>query len=271
MYSSSRTRVPVFFDLLLNTWIGLRPPSSEFKNNILTMPSGPAGEQLISRFQNTTPSDARKKTVAGWFKDEKAEQAEQKAREEAAAQAAAAKAREDKAREEAAAQAAAAKAREEAAAQAEAKAREQAERSTTASDSAVPAAPAAPIAEPATDEKSVREIAALAEAAENAAREKAEQDALLKRYRSSIMKLTYLNTEYPKRAMDASQEGLVVVKLKVNRNGEMLALDFEQSTEFNLLNRAAETAVRKSAPYPKVPDQLKGEEIELLLPFNFKL
>lgn len=90
-------------------------------------------------------------------------------------------------------------------------------------------------------------------------------------YRSNIMKLTYLNTQYPKRALDLRQEGLVVINLKLSRDGKILDLSFAQEAKYGALNSAAERAIKRSAPYPEAPRSLKGNTIELELPFNFKL
>ena len=98
-----------------------------------------------------------------------------------------------------------------------------------------------------------------------------EQKKLLTAYRSNVLKLTYLNTQYPKRAMDFQQEGLVVLKIKVNRKGKLLDVVEETSSKHKLLNKAAQKAVKKTAPYPEVPKNLLGDSIEISLPFNFKL
>jgi len=93
----------------------------------------------------------------------------------------------------------------------------------------------------------------------------------MKTYRSNILKLTYLNTQYPKRAMDFKQEGLVVLKVKINRKGKVVDVIEEKSSEHRLLNKAARQAVKKTAPYPEAPKDLPGDELEFTLPFNFKL
>ena len=61
-----RTNSPALFTMLVNTWIGARPPTSEFKRDILDLPKNQAGNDLAARFQSTQPNDARKKVIAGW-------------------------------------------------------------------------------------------------------------------------------------------------------------------------------------------------------------
>jgi protein TonB len=98
-----------------------------------------------------------------------------------------------------------------------------------------------------------------------------EQENLLRVYRSNVLKLTYLNTQYPKRSMDLKQQGLVVLKIKLNRQGKVLSVEEEQATNYALLNKAARKAVNKSEPYPEVPTSMQGNDFEISLPFNFKL
>src|SRR5690606_36502005 len=70
-----RTGSPVLFDMLLNTWIGLRPPNSEFKRDMLAAPKDKAGTELFARFNSIHPNDSRKKVIAGWGIKPEVEQA----------------------------------------------------------------------------------------------------------------------------------------------------------------------------------------------------
>ncbi len=55
-----------FFNLLLSTWVGRRPPSSEFKSDILSMSDSDESRDLISRQQVVLPETGRAKQVAAW-------------------------------------------------------------------------------------------------------------------------------------------------------------------------------------------------------------
>jgi len=90
-------------------------------------------------------------------------------------------------------------------------------------------------------------------------------------YRSTMLNLTLKNTQYPKRAVTFKQEGTVILMVKVDRSGELLDMSQATSSEYKLLNNAALKAVRKTAPYPEVPEELIGDAIEVSLPFSFKL
>ncbi|MEM8499453.1 MAG: TonB family protein [Pseudomonadota bacterium] len=60
-----------FFDLLLNAWIGARPPSSNFKRDILQAPAD-AGD-LLAIFDGLTPADDRVAAIQGWSAEAEAE------------------------------------------------------------------------------------------------------------------------------------------------------------------------------------------------------
>lgn len=270
-----------FFDVLLNTWIGSRPPSSDFKRDILTLPTDSAGTELLVRYEGLEPSPARKKQVAAWLKPAKSSSGKTVA---AAGTAAAATAKVASSSSSSVASTTTVTARSSSAAS-KPKTKTATPKPVTTQTNAAPkpevevavekpklaAAPPPqpkPKAKPAPKAKPKK---AAAPAAASATAASSEQERLLKAYRSNVLKLTYLNTQYPKRSMDLKQQGLVVLKIKINRQGKLLSMEEEQSTEHSLLNKAARKAVSKSTPYPEVPKGLEGRDFEFTLPFNFKL
>lgn len=64
-----------FFNLLLNSWVGARPPSSNFKQDILQAPADAA--DLLAIFDGLTPADGRLATIQGWSAEEEPEPAPQ--------------------------------------------------------------------------------------------------------------------------------------------------------------------------------------------------
>lgn len=264
-----------FFDVLLNTWIGSRPPSSDFKRDILTLPTDQAGTELLTRYDALEPDKARKKQVATWLKPAKSSSKGKKA---AAGTAVAATASSSSS---AVASTTTVTARSSSSpskpktssAPAPTKTTTKIEAPKPEVEVAVekPKLPPAPKAEPKPVAKAKPKKAAPAAAAAAAKPKLTEQEKLLKAYRSNVLKLTYLNTQYPKRSMDLKQQGLVVLKIRISRKGKLLDILEEKSTDHSLLNKAARKAVNKSTPYPEVPDNLEGKDFEFTLPFNFKL
>jgi len=168
-----------FFPLLLRTWIGPRPNSSDFKRDLLA--AGKPQEQLKSRHQLIVPLDGRKQLATMWGSGTDTSAAEAKARadaataaeEQAKAEAEARAQAEAKARAEAQARAQAeAKAKAEAEARAEAKARADAEAKAKAE------AEARAVAEAAAAEEAAR-LAALKASSDTLAKADAEAKAKL--------------------------------------------------------------------------------------------
>ncbi len=216
-----------FFNLLLNAWVGARPPSSDFKRDMLLAASD-AGD-LLAIFDGLKPADERVAAIQGWSTEEETEP--EPPPEPASSppaqpqgptpqQIAAARAR-------AAAEAAAAAAAEEA--------RRQAEEARLA--------------------KEAEELAA----------------GLTLLYRSNVMKIIYSRVVYPGRAIDRNQEGTVLLKVLLKKDGELIEASLQQESEFALLNRAALKAVEDAAPFPAAPAKLENEELQLDIPIRFQI
>jgi TonB family protein len=262
------TRKTGFFDLLVGTWIGMRPPSSEFKSSILTLPTDQAGTELLHRYDAIEPSKARSTTVANWFKKEAPSTAKTGTQKTSAGGDAPTRTTTTASTSIAAVVLAKPKAPViETTVQKPVitSAQLAPPSSTTAAKAPVNAKPKAVPAKPKPAEKTEAEKLAEKEAVI------AKQVKLLKNYRDSVMKLTYINTEYPKRALKKRWEGLVVLKVTLDRQGKVLSIKEEQAAKRSTLNDAAKKAVKKSAPYPAAPKELIGDDVVLLLPFNFKL
>ena len=99
----------------------------------------------------------------------------------------------------------------------------------------------------------------------------AQQAGLFRIYRSSLLKKTYQHVIYPGPAIDRDQQGDVILKLTINREGEIQSVDYDKRADFNSLNKAAARAVKKATPYPPAPKQLHGETFEVIMPIKFRL
>ena len=245
-----------FFDLLLNVWIGQRPPSSDFKNTILTLPTDQAATSLLTRFESTKATEARTQQVAKWFVV-------------AAPKIVAAPA--PVIEEESSALpppdfdtgVTAKRIQTTAAVAATTVATAVVEEAVTIPEPA----PEPEIETPTLASEPVTEVPEI-EAPQVIV---ADQDALLRTYRSNAIKLTYLNTNYPSRSISSNHQGLIKLRIKLDRSGEIIEIIEEEQSKYRLLNNAALTAVKKTAPYPEIPEGLQGDEIDFTLPFNFKL
>lgn len=251
-----RTGSPALFTMLLNSWIGQRPPSSEFKRDILDLPKTPATNDLIARYQAVHPADARKKVITGWgFKVEP----------ENAAPAIAA----------VTATAATANAPTPPAAAPVAAAPKKVEPPKAAEPEPKPAAapantPAKAVAAPAPIVDTAAQLAEQqAREAQAKAKQKQQSD-LYDSYLGEVRKMVVRSVEYPKRAQKENIEGLVMMRVRIDRSGSLASYELAQSAD-DLLDEAAVKAVKKAAPFPKVNEQMEGATFEFLIPMVFKL
>jgi protein TonB len=133
-----------------------------------------------------------------------------------------------------------------------------------ASEPARPAAEPKPAAAPAPDPAAVA-------AAQQARLDKERQQAeLYNQYLGQVRKQVLRKIDYPRRAQKENIEGLVVLRINLDRNGNVASSEVAQTAD-DLLDASAVTAVQKAAPYPKPPEQLEGERFEILVPVVFKL
>ena len=99
----------------------------------------------------------------------------------------------------------------------------------------------------------------------------AQQAGLFRIYRSNLLKKTYQHVIYPGSAIDRDQQGDVILKLTISREGEIQNVDYDMRADFNSLNKAAARAVKNAMPYPAAPKQLLGETFEVIMPIKFRL
>ena len=243
-----------FFDMVMRTWIGNVPLSSDFRDAILT--NGSVDTELLARYEAISPSDARRQAIAKWL-----EPAKPKATVAAAAPAAP--------------QAIIAAAPE---------------KPTIAPPPVIqkPAiAVAAPVAAPEAVEpvEAPTDVAALADEEaflddEFLDEEEYEEEAplltaesLLNRqlYHSQLLKWTYKYIRYPKRAVSRGHEGSVRVAVVIDRKGNVKNVSEIESSKYSTLNKEALGAVNRAVPFPEIPEGIEGEEFAFSLPIVFRL
>lgn len=227
------------FNLLLNCWVGPRPPSSTFKKNILNMPQGEEGSRLLVLYDVSEPGEARRKETAAWkgsSSPPKAEKPEQAAPQvERSNPAPPRKSEEELARER--------------------REREEAERARQAA---------------AERERQAAIRKALAEA-EAKARAEARRQQVINEYSSKMVLASYEHVRYPKRALKLNQQGTVMLEVILNRGGDLVSVDVLQSSSYPALDDAAIKAVQRTAPFPKMPDEITEDSIKFTLPFTFQI
>lgn len=235
-----------FFSMLLRTWIGKVPLSSDYKDGILK--NGNVSAELKSRFDKIKPSKERTTEVAGWSKiksaaDLAAEKEKEKEAKEAAAKSSSTSS------VDSAKQLAAQKAEQ---AKAEAAAKLAAQKAATPVVATTAATAAA-----ANDDDEKPALTA---------------QTLLARqfYVSDQLKKVYANVRYPKKALEKEQSGSVRLTVVINRQGNLISATIAQASEFEILNEAALEAVNKTT-FTAIPDAITGSTFEFNAPLRFTL
>ena len=227
-----------FFSMLLKTWIGKVPLSSDYKDGILK--NGNVSAELKSRYDKIKPSKERTSEVAGWSKIKSAaDLAAEKEKEAAAKTSGAQTSSVDSVKQLAAQKAEQAKA--EAARAEAAKLAAQKTATTTAVDD--------------DDEKPALTA-----------------QTLLARqfYVSDQLKKIYANVRYPKKALEKGQTGSVRLTAVISRQGNLISASIAQASEFEMLNEAALEAVNKTT-FAAIPDAITGATFEFNAPLRFTL
>ena len=96
-------------------------------------------------------------------------------------------------------------------------------------------------------------------------------DGALRSYKNGLGRTITRNKKYPKLSRVKHEEGKVIVKFFILRNGKMVNLDWVVKSPYERLNEEALDAVKRSAPFPVLPSEYPGKYLEIELPFKFRL
>jgi protein TonB len=251
-----------FFSMLLSTWIGRVPLSSDYRDSLLKM--GKVNDGLRGRYETITPSSSRVAEIGKWSSGTLA------AAKIASGKAASSKAKLD-----------------------------EDEKLALADKPNIPTLAAAPIEKPKLDVPPIIEkpepgpaaaqvaaatapikVAAVTPKPAAKVIEEEEEEgpaltaqSLLARqfYVSDILKKVFGKTRYPARALERGQEGSVRVSVVIDRKGNILSTSILEESRYELLNKEAKEAVTRAAPFPEMPAALAGSRFEFTVPIRFTL
>ncbi|MBS1143024.1 MAG: outer rane transport energization protein TonB [Proteobacteria bacterium] len=138
----------------------------------------------------------------------------------------------------------------------------------------VPAQTASPSM--ASSGESVAPVAAAAPVAEAArpapaAAQARPQSEILDHYRQRLGELFARHQEYPRIAAMRGWEGEVRLRLKVARRGNLLGVALDRSSGFEVLDQHALAMLEALAGLPPLPEALDSNEIQVVVPINYKL
>lgn len=272
-----------FFNMLLRTWIGSVPLSSEFRDNLLA--AGDIKSDMVSRYSGIQPKEGRAEAVASWN--------EQGSETQAAAVVAVAAVATEPAKPkielntpkpqvslgELAAPTAAATAiaasdeGKKVAAEQSTKPKAQAEETSKPQQANASAAEtkSAPQNTLAVASKSAAAAAVIAD--EDEEEEVFDIQSLLdrQRYTLELNNLSKKALRYPRIAEQRGQEGDVRAYVILNRDGSVKSAMLVEEAAYSALNKEVLNMIERVAPYPAVPETVKGDQFEFTLPIGFKL
>ena len=245
---------PEVFNILLRTWIGPIPPSTAFKDQLLGNSIDMDADELLTDIQ---PQSSRVALAASWM----APAPEPIALEPVADEATTAADTPEAEPQLAAAESIAADPESTAAATDRAETLE------------VPEQIAAETEQIADNEDT--NLAATADTGEEQEEEIADfnvSEALAQRdYTPLVVAQIYKAIRYPNRAADKNQQGTVRIGVTIDRSGDLISAVITQESRYRLLNQAAHKAVKKAAPFPQLPEEMKADNFEVNLPITFRL
>lgn len=237
-----------FFDLLLRTWVGPVPLSSQFKQNLLA--AGNVPNDIQQRFSRIKPTEARIEAISEVLDGITADDA------------------------------VAGKAKDTTTANTAADLSQVTATSATPPPEVAKDAPAeANIAKPTKvqektglqSEESLFSEEDLFADEEEDFNFTAEGVLVEQVYISKLTKWTSSFVSYPRAALKSNKQGTVRLTVTIRRNGKLKDVRFLEKSEHEELNRAAAKAVRSASPYPAVPDAIKGDSFIFTVPVVFLL
>jgi len=97
------------------------------------------------------------------------------------------------------------------------------------------------------------------------------EEDLKRKYFSYVVSKIEKNRVYPPEEIRRGNEGLVVLKIPINRDGTMGRLSVQRSPRYFRLTEAAIRAVEKSSPFPPYPSAISEDTLILQLDMDFRI
>jgi protein TonB len=88
-------------------------------------------------------------------------------------------------------------------------------------------------------------------------------------YLDQVARLTSKYRRYPASAFDNKQQGRVVTRVTIARDGKLIDVRIDTSSGWPAIDAAELETIRKSAPFPPVPVDMPGDPLILILPINY--
>lgn len=243
-----------FFDLLLRTWLGPVPLSSNFKDALLA--AGNVDAELASRFSQITPSSARVAEVSALSQPKPATEPSATRLDSSSGPVVATTPPTAGTTAPTPTDSAPAEPTDE----------------SLANNTSQPTQPT-PEPEQLVTEANLFENEAIFEDEEDNEAYSFTAENLLSEqiYIAKLTKWTGNFVTYPRGALRNQQQGTVRLTVTLARDGRVKDVQILEKSEYDTLNKAATRAVKSASPYPAVPDAITGEQFLFTVPVVFRL
>ncbi len=88
-------------------------------------------------------------------------------------------------------------------------------------------------------------------------------------WQSQVLAQIEKKKRYPGPALRAGQQDVVNAHIWIDRTGHIVRVAIESSKHFELLDAAAMEAIQHSDPFPRPPDSVMGDPIEIIVDIDF--
>ena len=92
-----------------------------------------------------------------------------------------------------------------------------------------------------------------------------------KSYFSELIAWLNQYKDYPAEVKKRKQQGVIVVAFTINRVGEVLSANVQQSSGYPLLDQAALDMLARASPLPPMPEWMPRERLNLAVPVEYSL
>ena len=90
-------------------------------------------------------------------------------------------------------------------------------------------------------------------------------------YIGALLGVLNPHKDYPSAARWRREEGIVLLRFSMRRDGTVTAWRIERSSGSQDLDGAVEQMIRRASPLPAPPDELLGDPVEITVPVRFSL
>lgn len=98
-----------------------------------------------------------------------------------------------------------------------------------------------------------------------------ERDRLIVEFQRALQRHLIREMRYPLAARAKKEEGIVYVRVAMDRRGFVKSAKIQDASDFPLLNQEAIAVVQRAQPLPLPPDAVAGDPVDLIIPVTFSL